>query len=141
MTLGQIARQRLDLVTASPETPVQDIARVMKSRKVGSVIIEREKEVLGIITDRDITMQVVAEGKDPTSVSAQDIMTRNPVCAEVSDGVAELCRKMSDAGVRRMPVVENGKLTGIVTLDDLLVLLDGELDDLTDIIRAESPTY
>ncbi|WP_435195655.1 CBS domain-containing protein [Natronomonas sp. EA1] len=141
MPLGQLARKQLDLVTAAPETSIRDIANVMKSRKVGSVIIEREKEVQGIVTDRDIAMQVVAEGKDPKSTVARDVMTRNPVCADTNDGVAVLCRKMSDAGVRRMPVLEDGKLTGIITLDDLLVLIDGELDDLTDIIRAESPTY
>ncbi|WP_435335065.1 CBS domain-containing protein [Haloarchaeobius sp. TZWWS8] len=136
-----IARKLDEVVRAQPDSTIQDIATKMNQKMVGSVVIHRDEEPVGIVTDRDIALKVVGEGKDPASVTARDVMSNDPVTIEASAGVAELCEKMREESVRRMPVTENGKLVGIVTLDDLMVLLDGEMNDLTDVIRAESPAY
>jgi CBS domain-containing protein len=68
-------------------------------------------------------------------------MTPDPVVVDAGAGVFELTELMEDAGVRRVPVTEDGDLVGILTLDDLVWLLVDELDNLTDVIEAESPPY
>lgn len=141
MPVQTIARDRNELVTVSPDDPIQEIAEIMRDRSVGSVIVERNNEPIGIVTDRDLSMKILAEGTDPSSMTARDVMTPDPVTADADDGVFELCQKMRENSIRRMPVVENGKLTGIVTLDDLFVLLEGEMNELSEVILSESPPY
>jgi CBS domain-containing protein len=68
-------------------------------------------------------------------------MTSDPVTVDVDDGVADVCRTMREHGVRRVPVTDGGALAGIVTMDDVLVLLGREMDDLTSVVEAESPPY
>lgn len=141
MTVKDIARPREELVSASPDTSLPELAQLMDERKVGCVVIETDGDPTGIITDRDFAIMVVGEGKDPTELTAADVMHRDPYTADADDGVFELCATMREHGVRRMPVVEDGKLTGIITLDDLVVLLEQEMHDLSEVIRAESPAY
>lgn len=141
MPLREIARGKESLVTAGPDASIRDVAKRMADEKVGSVIIERNDEPVGIITDRDITVSVVAEGKDFVGMTARDVMTRDPITAEADDGVYQLCQKMRKHGIRRMPITDDDKLVGIVTLDDLVILLEDEMRDLSDVVRAESPPY
>lgn len=141
MPIKDIARPRDELVSADANTPLPDLARLMEERRVGCVVIEGEREPAGIVTDRDLAIRVIGEGTDPREVTAGDVMTDDPHTAEADDGVFELCAKMREHGVRRMPVVENGELTGIVTLDDLVVLLEDEFHDISEVIRSESPPY
>lgn len=141
MTVETIARDRNELVTVSPDDPVREVAETMRDTTVGSAIVERDEEPVGIVTDRDLAMQILAEGEDPSSMTARDVMTEDPVTADVDDGVFEICEMMRESGIRRMPVVDGGKLAGIVTLDDLIVLLEGEMNGLSEVIRKESPPY
>lgn len=141
MTLKDIARPKEELVTATAETSVRELAELMEDNKVGSVVIEKDGDVHGIITDRDIALKVVGAGKDPMNLVAGDIMTERPITADMGDGVYELCNLMRDNGVRRIPLTENGKLAGIVTLDDLFILLEDEMHDISEVIRAESPPF
>lgn len=141
MPVETIARDRTELVTVSPDDSIGDVAAIMRDEMVGSAIVERDSEPVGILTDRDLTIEVLAEGKDPSGMTARDVMTPDPATADVDDGVFELCELMREQGVRRMPVVDDGKLVGIVTLDDLIVLLEGEMNDLSEVILSESPPY
>ncbi|WP_435360801.1 CBS domain-containing protein [Haloarchaeobius sp. DFWS5] len=141
MPTMDIARKLDTVVTADPDTSIRDIAKKMSEKAVGSVVIHRNEEPVGIVTDRDIALKVVGGDKDPAAVTASEVMTNDPVTIDANAGVAELCEKMREGSVRRMPVTENGKLVGIVTLDDLVVLLDSEMNDLSEIIKAESPPY
>lgn len=141
MPIKDIARPRDELVSTDADTPLPDLARLMQERRVGCVVIEGEREPAGIVTDRDLATRVIAEGLDPREMTAGDVMTDEPHTAEADDGVFELCAKMREHGVRRMPVVEDGALRGIVTLDDLVVLLEDEFHDISEVIRAESPPY
>ncbi|UTF54737.1 CBS domain-containing protein [Natronosalvus rutilus] len=141
MPLQDIARPRNELVSARPDTPLPELAQLMDERRVGCVVIERENRPAGIVTDRDLGMRAVGAGKDSTELTARDVMTDDPYTAESGDGVFELCAQMREHGVRRMPVVEDGELTGIVTLDDLVVLLKDEMHNISSVIREESPPY
>lgn len=141
MSLKNIARPKDELVTAEPSTSARELATLMSDRTVGSVVVAENDEPVGIVTDRDLAMMVVRNGEDPGAVTAEDCMTADPFTVDVDAGVADLCRTMREHSVRRVPVTEEGKLAGIVTADDLLVLIDSEMSDISEVIRAEMPPY
>lgn len=140
MPVKQLARPRDELVSAAPDTSIRDLCSRMDDRKVGCVVIESEREPAGIVTDRDVAM-AFGRGEDLENATAADLMIDDPHTASADDGVFDLCATMAEHGVRRMPVVEDGELTGIITFDDLIVLLDEEMGQLGDVVRAESPPY
>ena len=139
MTIADIMRE--DVVTASPDTPVNEVATTMRDETVGSVVVVEDGAPVGLVTDRDIAVRIAADALDSTEMTARQMMTEDPVTVDVDTGILELCNAMHDEGVRRMPVVDGDDLTGIVTLDDLTVLLSGELQELAGVIRSESPPY
>jgi len=140
MTIHDIART--DVVTASREQSAGNLATVMTEEDVGSVVIEEEDRPVGIVTDRDLMVKVLEPRADPTTVTAGEIMTEDPTTVSIDDGVFEVTEAMAEASVRRMPVVDGeGSVAGIVTLDDLLVLLTRELGALSGVVEAESPPY
>lgn len=132
---------RTDVVTASPDDRVGDIARVMDERNVGSVVIERDGCPVGIVTDRDLAMRVCARNIDPESTSVQDVMTRDPFVVDRNDTLWNVMECAREQGVRRFPVVDDDlRLVGIVTMDDVVRILASEMSCVTDIIRASSPS-
>jgi CBS domain-containing protein len=113
----------------------------MEEVGVGSIVIETDMELVGIVTDRDLAVGVLAAGHAPDEVTAADIMTETPVTVAADDGILTATNAMAEHAVRRLPVVDDGKLVGIVTMDDLIVLLVAELHNLGHVVEAESPTY
>jgi CBS domain-containing protein len=141
MPAKSIARGRDELITTTPETPVADLGRIMAENAVGSVVVVENEEPVGIVTDRDLALEVVTKRLD-FDTEARDVMSRDPVTANEDAGVAELSEKMKHGAIRRLPIVDaDGKLSGIVTLDDMVVLLEGEMEDLTAVIKSEAPPY
>lgn len=141
MTVRDIARTKEELVTAKLDTPIRDVAKMMDEKTVGSVVVANGDSIEGIVTDRDIALKCVAAGGDLSGMTARDVMTEKPFTVDADTGVYDLFRQMREHGVRRAPIVDGGKLSGIVTIDDLLVLLEDEMHELSEIIRAESPPY
>ncbi|WP_433629377.1 CBS domain-containing protein [Halomicrococcus sp. NG-SE-24] len=140
MTVQDVARA--GVVTAPRDKSAGNLATVMKEENVGSTIIEDDGKPVGIVTDRDLVMQVLEPREDPTAVTAEDIMTETLTTVQADDGVFEATETMYEQSVRRLPVVDSeGAIAGIVTLDDLLVLLTDEMDNLASVIEAESPPY
>lgn len=140
MPVKDIARPREELVSAEPTASVREICQLMDDKRVGCVVIESKDEPAGIITDRDVAM-AFGEGKTLDDLTADEIMNRDPHTVSSDEGVFDLCATMAEHGVRRMPVVEGDTLTGIITFDDLVVLLDDEMSNLSDVVRTESPAY
>ncbi|WP_416839238.1 CBS domain-containing protein [Haloferax sp. DFSO52] len=141
MTVRDIARPKDELVTAKLDTPIRDVAKLMEDRMVGSVVIANGDSIEGIVTDRDIALKCVASTGDMKGMTAKDVMTGKPFTVDADTGVYDLFHQMREHGVRRAPIIDGGKLSGIVTIDDLLVLLEDEMHELSEIIRAESPPY
>jgi len=140
MTVSDLMRE--EVVTASPDESVRTVAERMRDETVGSVVVVEDGRPTGIITDRDLATRIIAEGEDPETRAAMDVMTRNPATVTADAGVRELCDQMADACVRRMPVVDyEGNLAGIITHDDLNTLLADEQRELAAVIAAESPPY
>jgi CBS domain-containing protein len=108
-----------------------DVARRMRDFHVGCVVVTRGSTPVGIITDRDLALRVVAEGRDPKQTLVAEVVTFDATTLPRTAGIETAVRTMRERGVRRLPIVtEDGKLTGIVTADDLTVLLTQELADL-----------
>jgi CBS domain-containing protein len=108
-----------DVATVRPDQPVQDAASFMLRADAGSIPVVEGDRLLGMITDRDIAVRGVAKGYGPET-PVRDLMTNDLVCARIDEDVEEVANKMSEAQVRRLPVVdEQERLCGIVSLGDL----------------------
>ncbi len=137
MTLKDVAIRGVE--TAGPDASVPMLANTMDGKGVGSVVITEENRVVGIVTDRDVALTLAREA-DPTTLTAADVMTPEPLTMPHDAGLLELTERMDVESVRRVPIVDNnGIIVGIVTLDDLVRLLSVELEHLASIVEAESP--
>lgn len=105
---------------------LEEAAKLMGDHGVGSVLVLDGYEVIGIVTDRDITVRGAGAGRPMTS-TVDGVMTRNPVTIQGSADIFDAYQAIKSAGVRRLPVLEEENLAGIVTADDLLVALVLEL--------------
>jgi CBS domain-containing protein len=123
--------------TVSPSDSIVDAARVMNEADIGDVIVAEGDEIKCIVTDRDIVVRAIAEGRDPQSTSVSDVCTPSLETIEPSASVDDALRKMREADIRRLPVVEDGRPVGIVSLGDLAV--EREPDSTLADISAASP--
>ena len=116
------------VVTISPKVSVQEAARLMRRKNVGALVMVGSSRPQGILTDRDIVTAVVAQGRDPMTTTVGEVMRRDLTVIREDRGVFDAIALLSDKGLRRLPVVNAaGQLTGIIALDDLLVLLGREM--------------
>lgn len=105
---------------AKPETTIYDIAKLMETNKIGCVpICDADNSLVGIITDRDIVLRGVGKNKDSKKTPIAEIMTTNVCTCNSEEDIYDAECKMSQNQVRRIPVVENDKIVGILTLGDL----------------------
>jgi len=127
--IGQVCIK--PVVTASAETTIQKAAQMMRARNVGALVIARNGKAQGVLTDRDIAVDVVARGKDPAAVRVGQVMRKNPAVIRADKGILDATKILGAKGVRRLPVVKaGGKLVGIIALDDLLMLLGSEMGNI-----------
>jgi CBS domain-containing protein len=113
-----------DVMTSNPtsveaSSPVAEAARIMKQEHVGIVPIVEGDRLVGTVTDRDIAVRIVAEGKDPQSTNVGEIASTDPVTVDPQHDLDEALRLMASHQVRRLPVVEGGRLVGIVAQADV----------------------
>ncbi|MCU4975825.1 CBS domain-containing protein [Halobacteria archaeon AArc-m2/3/4] len=140
MPIENLARS--DVVTAATDESIHELAAAMQDEEIGSVVITDGDTPVGIATDRDLTMQVLAERADPDEVSAEDVMSDDLQTIEHGAGFYEATELMSEHGIRRLPVTNtDGDLSGIITADDLNELLADEHQELARVIRSQRPPY
>lgn len=101
--------------------PIERAAQQMKQYNVGSLPVCDQQEVIGIVTDRDIILRSVASGQNTGHKSVKDIMTPNPIVGNPNMDAHEAVRIMSENQIRRLPIVKNNKLVGMVSLGDISV--------------------
>ena len=123
--------------TVNASDTIVDAARVMNESDIGDVIVVDGDEVTSIVTDRDIVVRAIAEGRDPASTSVSDVCTKTLETIEPGDSVDDALKKMREADIRRLPVVQDGRPVGIVSLGDLAV--EREPDSTLADISAASP--
>lgn len=142
MKVRSIARS--EVVTTLSGEGLCVAARLMRERHVGFLVVvesttaNAELKVIGVLTDRDIVTTVIAKEADARDLKVGDIMTRNPLLVGDSYPLEVALRHMRDVGVRRVPVVgDRDQLVGVLSLDDVLDALAGELNDVAGAIRRE----
>jgi CBS domain-containing protein len=118
-TIGSLVADR-EVYTLSTEQTVRDAARYMTERRVGAASVLEGTRLVGVLSERDIMSRVVAPGADPATTLVADVMTRDLVVADAADSHEEGLRKMKQAGCRHLPVVDAGRLLGMVAQRDLL---------------------
>ncbi len=140
MTIGAICNR--EVITVQRDATVLHAAMLMRQYHVGDVVVienRKNKTVpVGIVTDRDLVIEVVATELDCRVITTGDIMLASLAVVKDSAGVLEAIQLMTSKGIRRLPVVDDGgSLIGIVTLDDLLLLLAKEFGTLSKLIVRE----
>lgn len=138
-TVGEICNR--EVICATEDMALKDAARLMRDKHVGSLVVTRQvssgRAVVGMLTDRDITVMAVARDFDPQTLRVSDIMSGDPITACQDDSVNAVLARMRASGVRRVPVTtDDGLLVGIVTLDDLLEVIADEMKDFAQAIQS-----
>jgi len=113
-----------DLVYSSPSDTVADVAHLMKKEDIGPVLIVNDKDkgkrLVGIVTDRDLAIKVVGEGRDPKKTTVEDVMTTKVITCRADDDIQNAMKAMAEYQLRRIPVVDNtGMLVGIISQADV----------------------
>lgn len=128
-----------DVVTVEPETPLPTVVATMAERDVGSVVVVEDERPVGLVTDRSVALALESMPNLADHV-AEDLISDDIVTGTPDTSIFDAIRLLEDAEVRRLPIVdEEETLAGIVTLDDIVVLLAEELGNVSSVIKAQSP--
>lgn len=137
-TLHAVLRHKGAAVTsAGPDTTVTQAAATLADNRVGALLVlDEDGGILGIVSERDIVWQAVALGLDPNKTRVTDVMTRDPSCATPDMTVEQAMAFMSGKRFRHLPVVENGRLAGIVSIGDLTAwVMDDQEHTIGDLMK------
>ena len=143
MNAGSVCKR--GVVTVAPTDDLVAAAHVMREKHVGYLIVsqasgptQQDKRVVGVLTDRDIVVAVLAQEVDARALKVGDVMTRNPLLIDENQSIEAVLRHMREAGVRRVPVVDgSGALTGVLSIDDVLERIAEQLLNIAGSIRNE----
>lgn len=140
MSIGEYCNR--DVVIVSPEDSIPEVISLMRDQHVGALVVTEERAgeriPVGMLTDRDIVIEILAKNIPIDSVKVGDIMSQPLQTAREDEEVSDIIKRMRGYGVRRLPVVDaNGILLGLITLDDLLDLEAERLADLAGLVHRE----
>ena len=140
MKVGEYCNKCVVAIASSADAA--DAAKLMRTHRVGFLVVHREGDVLrkpiGVLTDRDLVLGVMARDVDPYAVTVDDIMSRQPLTANEGDDLSDLLQGLRLAGFRRAPVVDTrGALVGIMTVDDAIEVVTGFMCDIAGSIKSE----
>jgi CBS domain-containing protein len=140
MSLKKYARA--DVIHVGPNATVMAATGLMESHNTGSVLVVQDGKVAGILTDRDVVLRVINQGRDPTTTTVEQVMTKDPITIREDVGLYEALELVKNKSARRFPVVDaNGQLTGLVALDDVIYLLGKEMANVASIVGREGAAY
>ena len=140
MSVGQYCNRHV--ITTDRATEIREVARMMRHHHVGTVVVvERRGDKdypIGIITDRDLVVEMLAQNLSPETVTVSDVMSSQLITAREDENFWRMLDRMSAKGVRRLPVVDDDRaLVGILTVDDILTALAVGLSDMTRLVQRE----
>ena len=128
-----------NVITIGPTAPVSEASYLMMREDIGSlVVVDDQRFPVGIITDRDLVISVIAEGKNSDEIIVEQVMAKDLVYVEEDTDIMDILSTLSEYSIRRMPVTKDGRLTGIVSVDDLIVVIATELTDLAMALSSKS---
>lgn len=127
-TLRQVVAHQKILVTATPQTSVREASQLMKKAHVGALLVVERGHLVGIFTERDALVRVLAEGLSPETTPLASVMTLNPIAAHPDQPFLSALHQMYENGFRHVPVAENGRPLGMVSARDALDLEAAEFE-------------
>ena len=127
-----------DPITCPPDAEIRSAAQLMRDRDTGDVVVVAGDQVRGIVTDRDITVRAVADGRGPDT-PLSDVLSGQVVTVAPDDRVEKVVDLMREHAIRRIPVVEDGRLAGVISIGDLAIERDSD-SALADISAARENT-
>jgi CBS domain-containing protein len=130
-----------NVIAVKPETSVREAAKVMAKYHIGSLIILEENRIAGIITEGDILRKVIVEGKDLDETKVRDIMTEKVFTIEPDKTIEDAVRLMMEKKIKKLPVIENEKLVGIITASDIMVVEPKLIEAIASLISLKIPGY
>jgi len=126
MKISEAMHRQADWVSA--DTPISEVAKMMAKDDVGAIPVGKADKLIGMITDRDIALRVVAEGRDPKKTAAEDVMTKGIVYCRTTETVEDAIHLMDQKKIRRLPVIDDNKrLVGMLSLGDVSHAVSREL--------------
>jgi CBS domain-containing protein len=132
---------RTNVVTATPDTPVADVVRKIHKEEVAGLVIVDDGKPLDLVTARDLLRAVLDDEFDAENTPVEEFIDGDIPTVEADEGRYDTVDVMSERGIRRLPVAEDGELVGITSLSDVVVLLGMELQHVATAIRSSSPAY
>lgn len=140
MKVGDLCRR--NVVSIPSDADVRAAAQLMREQHVGFLVVckphDDTRHPVGVITDRDVVLEVIAAKVEPSSVTVEDVMSRQPLIADEADDLSEVLQAMRIAGIRRVPVVDTrGALVGVFAMDDALDIVTSLLCDMTGSVKNE----
>jgi signal-transduction protein with cAMP-binding, CBS, and nucleotidyltransferase domain len=128
-----------NVVTVSPTAALSEAAYLMMNEDIGAlVVVDGDARPIGIVTDRDLVVSAMAEGINPDEITVEEIMTKDPVTVDEETDLFEMLSVLSENSIRRLPVTRGIKLVGIVSVDDLIVVVATELVNLAMALSSKS---
>jgi CBS domain-containing protein len=118
-----------EVVTVSPDATVSELISLLVRRNIGAVVVTRDDDVVGIVSERDVVHHIYGRGGDLLSTPVSEIMSTEVVSCAPEDEVDSLMRTMTDRRIRHVPVLVDGALAGIVSIGDMVKARIGELED------------
>lgn len=140
MRVGEYCKRAVVSINASAD--VGEAAKLMREEHVGLLVVHEDGDELrkpvGVLTDRDLVLAIMAPDVGPQAVAVKDVMTRQPLIAKENDEFSDLLQAMRLAGIRRVPVVDTrGALVGIIAIDDAIDVITGLMCDIAGSIKSE----
>jgi uncharacterized protein (DUF2267 family) len=125
------------MVVLNPNNCVLEAARAIEHNNIGAVIVQSDGQIAGLVTDRDLAIRVLGRGLDPKATTLGEVMTSPVITLAPADSQNDAIQLMQQRSIRRIPLVENQRVVGIVTLDDLLLDEAAPLDQLATVVEAQ----
>lgn len=129
--------RRPRMVVLNSGAAVLDAARAIEQNEIGAVVVQDKGHVVGIVTDRDLAVRALGRARDASATKIVEVMTPFPVTLTPSDSIADAVWLMQERNIRRIPLVEGGRVAGMVTLDDLLLDEAAPLEALAAVVAAQ----
>lgn len=129
-----------DVVVAKSDVTMREATKVMNKFKIGSLVVLKEEKLVGILTERNV-LEAVASGKDPDATVAEDIMSKKVVTIDPDEDVEAAVDLMTEHKIKKLPVVENDKIKGIITASDIVVVEPKLVASVANLISMKLPGY
>jgi CBS domain-containing protein len=131
-----LSRKGNDVVTADPNATLAEAVRVLAARRIGAVVVTgADRRIVGILSERDVVRVLGDKGPSALDLPIGEVMTRKVTTCSLGDTIAELMERMTEGKFRHVPVVEEGRLTGIVSIGDVVKWRVHEIEDESDALR------